>query len=210
MFGYLSKIFTKWLIKAGMGIDLSATFSDLIMLAIIFSIGVLSYFVARTIINRILHVIIARSKNKWDDILLKHKAFKWLAYIIPGLLVRLLIPMAITDANWMPTLESCIDIYLAIMLISLVFSILNGIADIYETYEMSRERPIKGFLQVIKIFALLIGVILIISNILGEKAYDPFVGAWHLDRRIDVCFQRPDFGICWGHTAFCQQHGPNR
>ena len=59
--------------------------------------------------------------------------------------------------------------YLIIMGLIVINSSLNAMNDIYQTYEISKTKPIKGYIQVVKIIIITLGVILVIANLIGKS-----------------------------------------
>ena len=59
--------------------------------------------------------------------------------------------------------------YLIIMGLVIINSSLNAMNDIYQTYEISKIKPIKGYIQVVKIIVITLGVILVIANLMGKS-----------------------------------------
>ena len=57
--------------------------------------------------------------------------------------------------------------YLIIMGLIVINSLLNAINDIYQTYEISKVKPVKGYIQVVKIIVVTLGIILVIANLDG-------------------------------------------
>jgi len=61
------------------------------------------------------------------------------------------------------------DIYIILVLIFLLHSILNVIDDVYRTYEVSKKRPIKGFLQIIELVIVIVFSTVMIASWIGES-----------------------------------------
>ena len=51
----------------------------------------------------------------------------------------------------------------------IINSSLNAMNDIYQTYEVSRTKPIKGYIQVMKIITITLGIIMVIANLIGKS-----------------------------------------
>ncbi|MBO1915394.1 mechanosensitive ion channel family protein, partial [Microvirga sp. 3-52] len=59
--------------------------------------------------------------------------------------------------------------YLIIMGLIIINSLLNAVNDIYQTYEISKVKPVKGYIQVVKIIVVTLGIILVIANLMGKS-----------------------------------------
>ena len=67
-------------------------------------------------------------------------------------------------------------------------SLLNAINDIYQTFEISKIKPIKGYIQVVNIIIITVGVILVIANLIGKSPTYSFKWDWCSLSRSDVGF----------------------
>lgn len=140
--------------------------SNIIGSLIIIFIGILIYLITKKIILRILEKIIKRSKTKWDDLLLKNKVFERTIHIIPVFVIYALAPIFPAYQDWIQRIAYC---YFVVVLVLVISKLLDAVNDIYNNFEVSRERPIKGFLQVFKIFAFTIGVIVIAAALMDRS-----------------------------------------
>ncbi|WP_042149886.1 mechanosensitive ion channel family protein [Paucisalibacillus sp. EB02] len=139
-----------------------------IMILFIAILCIIANFIAKHIVIRIITHVVKRNKFQWDDILLERKVFRKLSHIVPAIII-----FSFADAETFPNYEDLIKqfaiAYLIIVGITIINSFLNAINDIYQTYEISKIRPIKGYIQVVKIVVIIIGVILVIASLIGES-----------------------------------------
>ncbi len=148
---------------AGYMVDFSALF-------IIFLISVIVYYIAKYIINRVLQRLIKRSVSQWDDHLYEQKVFTRLALLIPALLLNVTIDASVTSHPMaVKYIQLGINLYIAFILILVVVSFLNAVQRIYQEFEVSDAKPIKGYIQIGKIITFVIGGIIIISLLAGKS-----------------------------------------
>lgn len=143
------------------------TRSILIVLAIISSI--IANIIAKRIVVNVVDRIIARTKSQWDDIFHKRKVFEKLSHFAPAAILFFMLPLAFEGNERI--ISICINsvyIYMIIVSIMVLDSFLNSILDIYSSTEVSKEVPIKSFIQSLKIVVYFIAVILIISIIFSK------------------------------------------
>lgn len=117
-------------------------------------------------------ILVRRTKTnrfKWDDILVEQKVLQKSVLFVPILILYngagLLGPLE-------PYVRSLMEILLLVQFANLAGALLDGINDIYSTLEVSKEKPIKGFLQVIKILIFVFVFLLVVANLAGTN---PFV-----------------------------------
>lgn len=124
----------------------------------------LSICFARRILLSSLKIVIRKSRISWDDILLKKKFFNRLAHLAPALVIFWLSPYAFPETPVLVTICRNVSfIYMIIIAMLTLDALLNSLHEIYETFEVSREIHIKGFIQASKIIIFLIGTIVILS-----------------------------------------------
>ena len=122
-------------------------------------LAVLSNLVAKRVLIKSLIFITQKSKNKWDDTLSKHKAFDHLSHFFPALVVYLLAPAFSGGEDWVQRISLTCMIAIGLFAFN---SFLNVVVDIYYTYDISREKPIKGYVQVVKILlSFLVGIFIL-------------------------------------------------
>lgn len=67
------------------------------------------------------------------------------------------------------TIQRAAIVYMAIVGLLVLDALLNALVDIYRTFEMARQRPIRGFVQAAKIVLYAIVGIIIVSIIMGKS-----------------------------------------
>lgn len=134
--------------------------SYVVLIGFIILLCIIVNFIVKNIILKIFSKIILRNRHTWDDILLNRRVFSRIANILPGIIVYLFAP-AFHNAQMIDVIRRGAAIYVMIIAIFIVSALLDSINDIYSTYPISRIRPMKGLLQVIKIILyIIIGIIM--------------------------------------------------
>ena len=160
-------------LKAWMeGLGLSDQFANLLTVVLILLLVILIAYLADYITKNVLIVsikrIVRKSKTQWDDVLLQRKVLQRISHLAPALVIYFVVNVLLVD---FPQVTSVIiqGIYIYVILIILLTldALLSSAHDIYQTLPISRERPIKGYIQVTKIVIHAIGGILILSKLLG-------------------------------------------
>lgn len=137
----------------------------LITIALLLACSIINFLVNRVVLKYITKYI-KNNKYKWDDVLLDAKLFQRIAFIIPGLLIYL---FASLYDNLQDIIQKVAIIYI-LVIISLVFrSLLAAIDSIYKQNPVSKERPIKGLLQIIEIAIYVVVGIAVISFLIDKN-----------------------------------------
>lgn len=167
-----------WLQNIGLSVD-SAQFVKVstALLAIIL-LSILANFIAKKIIVVGLTAITKRTKNTWDDFLIHRKVFHKLSHLAPALVIQFTIGIALYDYS--PSLTALIEkftyIYIIAVWMLVINSLLEALHDIYSTLEISRTRPIKGYVQLVKIIVYVLGGIIIIAILINKSPEKILVG----------------------------------
>ena len=143
-------------------------------LVVVFGIAILVFFIARRWLSIIILKIVGKTKNTWDDILYQERFFGKLSYLIPP--ISGYIALSYLDWSYSDIVRRFVDIWLVIACLFIIVALLNAINKIYESYPIAKNRPIKVFIQVIKIFMYFIVVITVVSILLNKSPEHLIVG----------------------------------
>ncbi len=135
----------------------------------LFLLAITSYISFKITRKFLIHFIIPqinKSKTKLDDILVKNHLFLRISYLIPILIVN---NFAYIIVNNTPigifTVELVINILIVLVFSRIIDSVLSSITDAYsKRYE---QIPLKSYIQIVKIFILILSGLLIISILSG-------------------------------------------
>lgn len=154
------------LLKYNMDPTLAGYLSIVIMLLFIIILCIVANFITKKVVIRIISKIVNNTKFQWDNMLLERKVFHKLSHIVPAIIIY---RFASTFSSYRDLIEKGAMAYLIIMGLVLISASLNAMNDTYQTYEISKTKPIKGYIQVVKIIVIIIGVILVIANLVGKS-----------------------------------------
>jgi miniconductance mechanosensitive channel len=126
--------------------------------------------VAKRYILRALEKFIRRSAVDWDDIVQHHGVFRRLAHLVPLAVIYFGIALVPGVPGGVASVTRNVAIILMVfILVRSADGFLSAVNEIYEQFDISRNRPIKGYLQVLKIFMYVMGGILVVSVALGQS-----------------------------------------
>ncbi|HEY5666107.1 MAG TPA: mechanosensitive ion channel domain-containing protein [Gammaproteobacteria bacterium] len=138
--------------------------------AILLIIGLISDLVIRRGLIAVVHLLASRTESQWDDVFKRHKVVTRLTHAIPALVIHtgvLLVPDLPETA--VTITQNVALAYVALTLTLAIVAALSAANEIYESYPVSRERPLKGIVQVLQIVVYVIGGVILISNLIGES-----------------------------------------
>ncbi len=147
---------------------LSLFLSWIITILIVLLLAIFSNLIVKRIIFKSLRFVIQKSQNKWDDVLVKYKVFHHLTHFFPFLVIYLFAPVFNEAEDWIHRVALTCMIAIGLFAFS---SFLNAVVDIYNTFEISREKPIKGFVQVLKIALFFLIGIFILATLMNRSPW---------------------------------------
>jgi miniconductance mechanosensitive channel len=149
--------------------DLVATLIGILAMGIA---SVAVFFVVRRVLLRAVASVTKRTATTWDDLLVDKKLLHRVSWAVPWLVAYELVAR-IPHAS-----EDAVAVFRRVVVCAVVFVTLRSIAallgiveTIYARYPSARNRPIKGYLQIVMIVASLFGSIIMISIVLDRSPW---------------------------------------
>lgn len=144
--------------------ELNPTLLLLLMAVAVIFFSILSFFIAKHYILNAVQKIIRRTKTQFDDMLFHEKVLQRLSFLAPLIVIYIC-------SGLFPFVEEIIrKISLALIswfILLIIGGFLTAFSDIYLTLSVSQGRPIKGYIQVLKIIIYCAGTIIIICALIG-------------------------------------------
>ncbi|MBT8306475.1 MAG: mechanosensitive ion channel family protein [Maribacter sp.] len=156
------------LVNAGLSEEWAESINMHVLLIAVLLLLLLFDLILRKVIIGLAVRLSKTSKTHFDDLLVKNKAPRNIAHIIPLILVYQAIPVIFRDY---PTTEEFITVVIEVLAIVLflliVRSLLHTIKDYFKTLPGLMDKPIDSYIQVFMIFAWAIGLFYAFSIITG-------------------------------------------
>lgn len=135
----------------------------------------------------------------WDDHLFSDKVMHRAARLIPPLIWYVLLRVAFYDTPvLLNVLHKACLIYLIVAVLQLVAAFLDTLYEISSRHETLRNRPLKGVYQMIKLLAVCVGAILIVSILIGQDATAVLAGLGASAAIIMLIFRDSILGLVAG------------
>ncbi len=140
-------------------------------------IGFITNYITKQIIVKVIETIIKRSETIYDDYFVEHKVFHHLSHLAPASVVYFLSNIFLADY---PEVDEFVKhamlVYITITVVRSLKAFFDAIQDIYEHMPYAADRPIKGYLQVLKIVLYFMAFLVVISIMFGVKLMSIFAG----------------------------------
>lgn len=128
------------------------------------------HFIAKAILLRAVHAVAARTAVTWDDELAEHNVLGRMVQVLPALIIFVGIGFVpgLAD-NIAQLLRNVVLGYIILMLTAAVTAALSAANAIYSRQAVARQRPLKGFVQLLQIGLWLLAGILIVATLLDRS-----------------------------------------
>lgn len=139
----------------------------IIILVIVGLLGWISFMIAKKYLAKIITKIAGQTSTNWDNLLFDKKFFRRLGYLISAIVIQ--IGLTSIDASFMNIVHKFISGWITIAFVLLVGSVFDGVNRIWESYPISKEKPLKIFIQVLMIFVWGVAIIALVSIFTGKS-----------------------------------------
>lgn len=154
---------------AGIGSESLIRFLEvLITLVIGAALGWLAYFIAKKWLAALVKRIAGATAAEWDDLLFDQRFFNRLGMLFAPIVIK--IGLSSLDKESIYVVLQLLNGWIVFASIFLISAVLDGVNRIYESFPVSRNKPIKVFIQVIMIFLYCAGIIITVSLFTGKDA----------------------------------------
>ncbi len=166
-------------ILIGWGVDpkIANTFDEMIIAALIVILAIGLDYLCQAIFVGSMKKLAQHTNYQWDSLLLKRKVVHHLVHTIPGILVYALLPLAFIRGKGLLLLSQKIcAVYIVFALLLVINGFILVFLDMYNMRQVNKNRPIKGFMQVLQVLLFFIGGIVIIAILIGKSPASLFAG----------------------------------
>jgi miniconductance mechanosensitive channel len=161
--------------------------------------ALLTNFLAKRFIAYVIHPAIKRSPIKWDDLLIEHNVIIRLSHIVPAVTIQLLSPVVFGSGDTaVGIINLIVNLYLVIIFLLVADAGLNFLRSIWEQGTLGKRFPAKSFIQAMKLVINLIGLIFILSVLLGESPLVLFSGLGAVTAILLLIFKDAILGLVAG------------
>ncbi|MDE6801610.1 MAG: mechanosensitive ion channel family protein [Muribaculaceae bacterium] len=141
-----------------------------VTLITIFVLAVIAYVACRRLVIPLILTITKRTNTEWDDDLLTKKVLSAGSQLAPALLFSAILPKTFTDGSTLQIwITKATELYILVAIINLLNQVLQAFFDALDKRNSGKVHTLRGVLQMIKLFFIIIGVIIGISILIGKN-----------------------------------------
>lgn len=118
-----------------------------------------------------------RAPHQWNTLLMKRRVVHHLIHILPGILVYFLLPLAfVRGKEILDFSQKICAVYIIAAILFTINGLLLVLLDVYNARDKQKNRPMKGFVQVLQVLLFFIGGIVIIAVLVNKSPMTLFAG----------------------------------
>lgn len=159
----------EWLQQLGM--------SEAVAVAMLRISAVLAIFLVAFVIDRIcmkaiipvVRKVTSKTESTWDDYLLNDDVVKNACRLIIPVVAYVLIPFALPEGTLLDFVLKLCKVYIIVVCIKLICAVISSLYAMSDEHEKLRGHTLKGFYQMLKLVAICVGTIIIISILIGKN-----------------------------------------
>ncbi len=175
--------------------DLSQGIGVITLLVVSF----LLFLIVKFLLKRVVGNLIRKTKFQYDDYFLGKKLERRIAFLVPVYMIEGLIYAVAPDLDMLDGfIYALARIGEITTFTGIIISITDSISEIYNSFDVSKNKPMKGFMQVAKIIAIMICILLIIGVLINKDMKDLLIGLGTLSAVLMLVFKDPILGFVGG------------
>jgi miniconductance mechanosensitive channel len=137
-----------------------------------------SVFVTKKILENVVGRFFKKTSGKWDDLLIKHKLFSAIGYLVSVIVLKATVPALFEDfPRTLVFINRLLDAYLVFVIVRIIIVFLKATEEYLSESQLFIEKPIASYFQLVRIILYVIALILALSIILSKSPLY-FLGAF--------------------------------
>ncbi len=159
---------SNWLVAQGLGSGSAHNVAWPLAAVIVLLLAFVSNYIAKRFLLGAVSFLVKKSQTEWDDTLQRQKVFSRLSHLAPAMVIY-------ASAQLFPQVTDIVErlslVYMMLAGILVANSFLNAVVDIYRTFEISRQRPIKGYVQIAKVIIFVFVGIIAVGTLMDRSPW---------------------------------------
>lgn len=170
---WMNEILIDW----GVDPKLANMFDETIIAVLMIGVSIgLDYLCQAIFVGGMKHYT-KRAPHQWNTLLMKRRVVHHLIHILPGILVYFLLPLAfVRGKEILDFSQKICAVYIIAAILFTINGLLLVILDVYNARDKQKNRPMKGFVQVLQVLLFFIGGIVIIAVLVNKSPMTLFAG----------------------------------
>ena len=160
------QLLANWLLQIGVEESTANMGAQLLLLAGVLALAAIANVVSKRIIATVIRKVATHTETMWDDVVVNHGVLDQLSQLAPAMVLYLSSTLLVPQWPGVQTSirRLCIA-YMVLMVTIVTNAMLNALVEIYGTLEVARVRPIKSYVQVVKLFVFSVAAVIAVSTL---------------------------------------------
>jgi len=189
-----------WLKDFLIGLGLSYNMASFIitagMILVVIFLSWLANLITRVIIRQVVIRIVRRTTKTWVNIFLEHKVFTRLSHFVPAIIIWSVAGWVLKDYPvWVTIVRRLAFTYMLVVAVVVINSFIEAWYKIYLSLPISQNRPIKGYVQIVKIIIVVLFSLLIFSVLFRKEVSAIIAGLGVMASVIMLIFKDAILGL---------------
>lgn len=155
-----------------------------IIIAVI--LAILTYFITKKFLFQIIAKIVKKTKTDLDDIFLNDKVLRRISFIPP---LIILYSVSFFEGKTESVIDNILAAIIAFVFLLTISAFIDALVEVIQKFPRFRDRPMKGYGQVVKIVLFIAGIIFIIGLLTGQNPWSLFAGLGALSAVLLLVFK---------------------
>lgn len=191
----MTTVIRGWLINTGVERQTAEHISYFVFAVFVLILCVAANFITKKIVITLVSKHIRKNRIDWDDLLLEAGVLRRLAHIVPVAIIRMFVEHFGPYSGFV---RKGVSIYLTVVAVMVIDAVINAVDAIYRRREVSKTRPIKGLLQVLKIAVYIVAVIVALTDLMGQSPLVMLGGLGAMTAVFSLVFKDSILGLVAG------------
>ena len=190
---------SKWLQSLNMDETIAGNLGVIGAVLYIFALALVANFLAKRLIEWVVHPLIKKTAIKLDDMLIEHRVIVHFSHLVPAAVIHFYAPVIFHgEAGILEIIGLAVNTYLIIITLLVIDGLINFARAVWESGPVGRRYPAKSYAQAAKLVINLIGLIFILSALLGKSPLVLFSGLGAVTAILLLIFKDAILGLVAG------------
>ncbi|WP_386820542.1 mechanosensitive ion channel family protein [Luteolibacter algae] len=189
----------EWLQHFKLGEDVAGNLGIIGAILYLCILALVANFLAKKLIEWVVHPVIRKTAIKLDDLLIDHHVIVHFSHLIPAAVIHFYAPVLFrNEPAVLSFIGLAVNTYLIIITLLVIDGLINFGRAVWESGPIGRRYPAKSYAQAAKLVINLIGLIFILSALLGKSPVVLFSGLGAVTAILLLIFKDAILGLVAG------------
>lgn len=173
--------------------------SLIIALSLIIVIAVITHIFMHKGVRVLLEHLTKNSQEIWQKALFEGRLFQRAALTVQAFIIRIQAGLWLDDGTWsLLIISTAAHLWIILFSLLVLYSLLDTLLDLSRLYRATRDLPLRGIFQSVKLIAALVAILFAVSALIGKSPVILFSGLGAMTAVLMLVFKDPIMGLVGG------------